>query len=84
MIIIIIIIIINYENNNNNRTNIQSLKETFYSMSEGILYSRAKTTGINGKYKDYGKEQLKHELRELKKKQNKDVSICFISKLLCN
>ena len=39
---------------------------------------------LNGKYKDCGKQQLKHELRELKKKQNKDVLICFISKLLCN
>ena len=39
---------------------------------------------LNEKYKDYGKQQLKQELRELKKKQNKDVaSIRLISKL-CN
>ena len=37
---------------------------------------------LNEKYKDYGKQQLKQELRELKKKQNKDVaSIRLISKL---
>ena len=40
---------------------------------------------LNEKYKDYGKQQLKRELRELKKKQNKNVaSIRFISKLLRN
>ena len=37
---------------------------------------------LNEKYKDYGKLQLK---RELKKKQNEDIaSIRFISKLLRN
>ena len=38
---------------------------------------------LNEKYKDYEKQQLKRELRELKKKQNKDVaSIRRMSKLL--
>ena len=40
---------------------------------------------LNEKYKDYGKQQLKLELREFEKKQNKDVaSILFISKMLRN
>ena len=56
----------------------------YFAKTSGAIDKKQLEDELNGKYKDCGKQQLKHELRELKKKQNKDVLICFISKLLCN
>ena len=56
----------------------------YFVKNFGTIDKKQLQDELNEKYKDYGKQQLKPELRGLKKK-NKDVSsICFISKLLRN
>ena len=54
----------------------------YFVKNFGTIDKKQLEDELNEKYKDYGKLQLK---RELKKKQNEDIaSIRFISKLLRN
>ena len=74
---------INISNPNTSVKNINVIYE-YFAKNLGTIDKKQIEDELNEKYKDYGKQQLKQELRELKKKQNKDVaSIRLISKL-CN
>ena len=65
--------------------NMNNIIYEYFAKNFGTIDKKQLEDKLNDKYKDYGKKQLNSELREPKKKQNKDVaSICFISKLLHN
>ena len=73
---------INISNLNTSVKNMINIIYEYFAKNFGALDKKQLEHELNKKYKDYGKQQLKRELRELKKKQNKDVaSIRLISKL---
>ena len=76
---------INIINLNISVKNMNKIIQEYFVKNFGTINRKQLEDELNEKYKDYEKQQLKRELRELKKKQNKDVdSICVISKLLRN
>ena len=76
---------INISNLNTSVKNMINIIYEYFAKNFGALDKKRLEHELNEKCKDYGKQQLKRELRELKKKQNKDVaSIRLMSKLLHN
>ena len=76
---------INISNLNISVKNMNNIIYEYFAKNFGTIDKKQLEDELNEKYKDYGKQKLKRELRALKKKQNKDVaSIRFISKLLRN
>ena len=76
---------INISNLNISVKNMNNIIYEYFTKNFGTIDKKQLEDELNEKYKDYGKNQLKQGLRELKKKQNKNVaSIRFISKLLRN
>ena len=74
---------INISNLNTSVKNMNNIIYECFAKNFGTIDQKQLEHELNEKYKDYGKQQLKRELRELKKKQNKDVaSIRLMSKLL--
>ena len=74
---------INISNLNISVKNMNNIIDECFAKNFGTIDQKQLEHELNEKYKDYGKQQLKRELRELKKKQNKDVaSIRLMSKLL--
>ena len=76
---------INTSNLNNSVKNMNNIIYKYFAKNFGTIDKKQLEDELNEKYKDFGKQQLKRELRELKKKQDKRVaSVHLISKLLRN
>ena len=76
---------INISNLNTSVKNVNNIIYECFAKNFGTIDQKQLEHELNEKYKDYEKQQLKRELRELKKKQNKDIaSTRLISKLLRN
>ena len=76
---------INISNLNISVKNMNNIIYVYFAKNFGTIDKKQLEDELNEKYKDFGKQKLKRELRALKKRQNKDVaSIRFISKLLRN
>ena len=76
---------INASNLNNSVKNMNNIIYEYFAKNFGTIDKKQLEDELNEKYKDFGKQQLKQELRELKKKQDKRVaSVHLISKLLRN
>ena len=76
---------INTSNHNTSVKNMNNIIYKYFAKNFGTIDKKQLEDELNEKYKDFGKQQLKREFRELKKKQDKRVtSIHLISKLLRN
>ena len=76
---------INTSNHNTSVKNMNNIIYEYFAKNFGTIDKKQLEDELNEKYKDFGKQQLKREFRELKKKQDKRVtSIHLISKLLRN
>ena len=65
---------INISNPNTPVKNMNSIIYEYFVKNFGAIDKKQLEHELNEKYKNYGKQQLKWKLRELKKKQNKDVA----------